>query len=145
MENRGLVVDVRLTPAVGVTEREEGLEMLKIGAAKRGQRVAVAADKGYDTRSFVADCRECQVTPHVAQNVRGRGGSSIDGRTTRHEGYRLSQGIRKRVEEIFGWQKAAAGFRRTRFRGVAENHFASYLIAAAHNLVRMSRSVGAPA
>lgn len=146
MENRhGLVVDVRFTPAVGVTEREVGLEMLKAVAARREQRITVAGDKGYDTRGFVAGCREIGVTPHVAQNLRGSGGSSIDGRTTRHEGYRLSQRIRKRVEEIFGWEKTVGGFRRTRYRGIAKNQFASYLVAAAYNLVRMSRLVGAAA
>jgi transposase len=145
MENRhGLVVDVRLTPAVGVTEREIGLEMLK-GVATKRRRITVAGDKGYDTRGFVAGCRELNVTPHVAQALRRSGGSAIDGRTTRHEGYRLSQRIRKRVEEIFGWQKTVGGFRRTRYRGVAKNQFASYLIAAAYNLVRISRLVGATA
>jgi len=145
MENRhGLVVDVRLTPAVGVTEREIGLEMLK-GVAAKQRRITVGGDKGYDTRGFVAGCREQNVTPHVAQALRRSGGSAIDNRTTRHEGYRLSQRIRKRVEEIFGWQKTVAGFRRTRYRGVAKNQFASYLIAAAYNMLRMSRLIGAAA
>jgi len=146
MENRhGLVVDVRFTPAVGVTEREVGLDMLKAVAARRKQRITVAGDKGYDTRGFVAGCRAIGVTPHVAQNLRGSGGSAVDGRTTRHEGYRLSQRIRKRVEEVFGWQKTVGGFRRTRYRGVAKNQHASYLVAAAYNLVRMSRLIWAPA
>ena len=66
-------------------------------------RVTVGADKGYDTKDFVAECRHMQVTPHVAQNTARSGGSAIDGRTTRHEGYAVSQKERKRIEVSFGW------------------------------------------
>ena len=79
------------------------------------------------------------MTPHVAQNTGRKGGSAIDGRTTRHPGYAVSQRIRKRVEEIFGWMKTVGGFRRTRCRGVARTSLLGYLIATAYNLVRLSR------
>ena len=78
------------------------------------------------------------VTPHVAQNTRGRS-SAIDGRTTRHRGYALSQRLRKRVEEIFGWMKTVGGFRRTRYRGLDRTGLAGYLVGTAYNLVRMAR------
>ena len=102
----------------------------------------LGGDKGYDTRDCVADLRERRVTPHVAQNTSGRR-SAIDGRTTRHPGYAVSQRIRKRVEEIFGWMKTVGGFRRTRYRGLERTGLAGYLVATAYNLVRMVRLVAA--
>src|SRR6185437_2349132 len=115
-ENRnGLVVDVRLTQASGTAEREAALAM--IGGKAASKRVTLAGDRGYDTRGFVAAMRELKVTPHVAQNDSSRR-SAIDGRTTRHDGYRISQRKRKRVEEVFGWMKTVALQRRTRFRGL---------------------------
>ena len=84
--------------------------------------------------------RERKVTPHVAQNTSGRR-SAIDGRTTRHAGYEVSQRIRKRVEEIFGWMKTVGGFRRTRFLGLERTGLAGYLVATAYNLVRIARLV----
>jgi IS5 family transposase len=101
----------------------------------------LAADKGYDTRDCVADLRERQVTPHVTQNTSGRR-SAIDRRTTRHSGYAMSQRIRKRVEEIFGWMKTVGGFRRTRYRGLERTQLAGYLVATAYNLVRLVRLIG---
>ena len=110
MDNRqGLVVDVRLTPANGAGEREAALDML--ASAPGTGRITVGADRGYDTRGFVRGCRNMLVTPHVAQ----RQGSAIDGRTTRHDGYLLSQRARKRVEEVFGWVKTVAGGRKLRY------------------------------
>jgi transposase len=101
MENRhGLVVDVMLTQATGTAEREAALDMLE--RLPGVHRVTVGGDKNYDTADFVAECRELNVTPHVARRVY----SSIDRRTTRHPGYTLSQRVRKRVEEIFGWVKS---------------------------------------
>ena len=91
----------------------------------------------------MADLRARDVTPHVAQNTSGRR-SAIDGRTTRHVGYAISQQKRARVEEIFGWMKAVGGFRRTRFRGLARTGLAGYLVAAAYNLVRIVRLTTAP-
>ncbi len=86
----------------------------------------------------MADLRRRGVTPHVAQNINGRP-SAIDGRTTRHPGYAISQRIRKRVEEIFGWMKTVGGFRRTRYKGLDRTSLAGYLVATAYNLVRMEK------
>jgi len=103
------------------------------------KRITVGGDKGYDTKDFVEECSWRNVTPHVAQNITANRGSAIDGRTTRHPGYAISQRIRKRVEEIFGWTKTVANFRRTRFKGVKRTELASYIVGAAYNLLRMGR------
>lgn len=137
MENRnGLVVDVTLTRATGTAERAVALEMLE--GLPGVHRVTVGGDKNYDTADFVAECREMHVTPHVAQNTSGRH-SAIDGRTTRHPGYAVSQRVRKRVEEIFGWVKTVGGGRKVRYIGVARNQLWAELTAAAYNLVRMAK------
>jgi IS5 family transposase len=129
MENRnGLVVDVMLTQATGAAEREVALDMLERLPGVR--QVTVGGDKNYDTADFVAECREMHVTPHVAQNTSGRR-SAIDGRTTRHPGYPVSQRVRKRVEEIFGWVKTVGGGRKVRYIGVARNQLWAELMAAA--------------
>ena len=134
-ENRnGLVVDARLTQASGTAEREAALEMLKQKAASK--RATLGADRGYDTKGFVAAARELNVTPHVAQNNTNRR-SAIDDRTTRHEGYQVSQRKRKRVEEVFGWMKTVALQRKTRFRGQERVGWMFTFAAAAYNLVRM--------
>lgn len=134
-ENRnGLVVDVRLTQATGTAEREAGKNMISGKAEWR--RVTLAGDRGYDTREFVADLRVLHVTPHVAKNDNNRR-SAIDGRTTRHEGYEISQRKRKRVEEVFGWIKTVALQRKTRFRGLERVGQMFTLAASAYNLVRM--------
>jgi IS5 family transposase len=106
-------------------------------------RITIGADKGYDTRDFVAGCRERNVTPHVAQNRSAKRRSAIDGRTTSERGYAISQRVRKRVEEIFGWMKTVGGFRKTRYRGVRRTQFAGYLVGCAYNLMRMSRLLAA--
>ena len=135
-ENRhGLVVDVELTQATGYAEREAALRMLKRRRRKGG---TVSADKAYDTRDFVAGCRAQGITPHVAQNTSHRR-SAIDGRTTRHRGYAVSQRRRKLVEEVFGWVKSVAGGRKLRYRGVARNQLWAELTAAAYNLVRIAQ------
>lgn len=134
-ENRnGLVVDVRLTQASGTAERDAALAML--GNKPAWKKVTLGGDRGYDTRGFVAAVREMNVTPHVAQNDTNRS-SAIDGRTTRHEGYQVSQRKRKRVEEVFGWMKTVALQRKTRFRGLERAGWMFTLAAAAYNLVRM--------
>ena len=116
MENRhGLAVGVRLSLATGTAEPQAALEMLT--QPQRPRRITVAADKKYDTHDFVAQARERKVTPQVAQNTERRGGSAIDGRTTRHPGYATSQRIRQRVEEIFGWLKTVGLRRKVRHRG----------------------------
>ena len=137
MENRhGLIVDVRTTHATGRAEREAAEMMIQ--AAARGRRVTLGADKAYDAAEHIARLRAIGVTPHVAQNTSGRR-SAIDGRTTRHVGYGVSQRLRKRIEEPFGWIKAAAGLRKTRHRGLARVGWIVTLTAAACNLVRLPK------
>jgi hypothetical protein len=115
MENRnGLAVDGQITKATGTAEREAALDML--GDVPGNTRVTVGTDKAYDTQNFVKQTREMNVTPHVTQNTKGRR-SAIDGRTTRHLGYRLSLHCRARIEEINGWLKTVGGQRKTRYRG----------------------------
>ena len=139
MENRnGLLIDLRIAEANGTAERDTALEM--VGDRMPGtRRITLAGDKGYDTQDFVEECGWRRVTPHVAQNITERRGSAIDGRTTRHPGYTISQRIRKRVEEIFGWTKTVGNFRRTRFKGLDRTTLASYFVGAAYNLLRMGR------
>jgi transposase len=138
MENRnGIMVDLRVGPATGRAECEQGLELLEgVGGV---HRITVAADKGYDRAEFVAGCRALNVTPHVAQNERRPGGSALDLRTTGWPGYGISQRVRKRVEEIFGWIKTVGNFRRTRYRGVERTSLAAYLVGAAYNLLRIAK------
>ena len=139
MENRnGLLVDLRIAEANGRAERETALVMLDESVPGRTP-ITLGADKAYDTKDFVASCRERNVVPHVAQNINVQRGSAIDARTTRHDGYAISQRIRKRVEEIFGWGKTVGGLRRTRFRGRAKTQLATYLLGAAYNLLRITR------
>src|SRR5690606_18055597 len=121
MENRnGLIVDVEVTRASGTAEREAAIDMLK--RLPTAKRVTVAGDKGYDSQAFVEDCRGLKVTPHVAQNTTNRR-SAIDGRTTRHAGYTVSQRVRKRIEEGFGWAKTVGALRKTKFRGLPRVDF----------------------
>jgi len=139
MENRnGLLVDFVVDLADGYAERRTALSMLDANPW-RSDSITVGADKGYDTRGFVEACRALRVVPHVAQHATRWGGSAIDARTTRHAGYRISQRVRKRVEEIFGWVKTVANFRRTRFRGRARTQLGAYFVAAAYNLLRISK------
>ena len=133
MENRnGLVVDVAVTRATGTAEREAALDLLEQVSGSR--RVTIGGDKNYDTADFVTRCRRMNVTPHVAR----RQWSIVDKRTTRHPGYLVSQRLRKRVEEIFGWVKTVGGGRKLRYKGVARNRLWWELTAAAYNLVRMA-------
>ena len=103
----------------------------------------MAADKGYDTGDFVMELRAKTVTPHVAQNTNGRR-SAINGRTTRHPGYAVSQRIRKRVEEAFGWAKTVAGLRKMRHRGLPKVGWQFTLAMAAYNLVRLPKLFAEP-
>jgi len=144
MENRnGLLVDFQMSEANGKAERDVVPELLDRARKRRFRPTTLGADKNYDTRDCVKDMRQRKVTPHVAQNISGRR-SAIDGRTTRHAGYRVSQRIRKRVEEIFGWMKTVGGFRRTRYRGLDRTGLAGYLVGTAYNLVRMARLIAKP-
>jgi hypothetical protein len=136
IENRhGLIVDTELFEANGTAERDAALVMLERLPGNR--RVTVAGDKGYDTRDFVAECRNLKVTPHVAQNDKRPGGSAIDARTTGHAGYAVSQRKRKRIEECFGWMKTIALLRKVRHRGIFKVGWVFTFAAAAYNLVRM--------
>jgi transposase len=142
-ENRnGLIVNTELFQANGTAERDAALVMLE--QIPGGRRVTVGADKGYDTKDFVAECRHLQVTPHVAQNVNRNGGSAIDGRTTRREGYEVSQRKRKRIEECFGWLKTIALIRKVRHRGIEKVGWVFTFAAAAYNLVRMRNLLARP-
>ena len=137
MENRNaLIVDAELTQATGYAERDTAVEMLgRLPARKR--RRTVAADKAYDTKGFVAAVRELGVTPHVAQNTTNRR-SAIDGRTTRHDGHLVSQRIRKRVEEPFGWIKTIGGGRKLRYKGQQRNRAWFLIDVAVYNLIRIA-------
>ena len=141
-ENRhGLIIDARVTEANSATERSAALEMLM--QLSGATRCTVGADKAYDVRKFVKDARALNVTPHVAQNTAGYGGSSIDERTTRHAGYALSLRARKLIEEAFGWSKDIGLLRRPKMRGRKKIEFATLLTFTGYNLVRM-RTLLAP-
>jgi transposase len=146
MDNRaGLCVDVRVADANPASERTAAVAMLR-RLRRRGYRPAtVGADKAYDTTPFVSPVRQLGITPHVAQQITTHRGSKIDGRTTRHRGYAVSQRARKRVEEIFGWMKTVGGLRKTRSRGIARTGLWAYLVASAYNLLRLARLLPRPA
>ena len=134
-ENRnGLVVDAELTLATGTAEREAALAML--GRLPAGSRMTLGADKGYDASDFVEALRAMNVTPHIAQNDTNRR-SAIDARTTRHEGYHISQRKRKRVEEVFGWGKVVGTIRKVRVRGLERVSGVFTFAVAVYNLVRI--------
>jgi transposase len=142
MENRhGMLVDFQMTQATGTAERDTALVLVDEAKERGFHPKTMGGDKNYDTGDCVAELRRRGVTPHVAQNTKGRS-SAIDGRTTRHAGYAISQRLRKRVEEIFGWMKTVGGFRRTRYRGLDRTGLAGYLVATAYNLVRMAKLLG---
>jgi len=144
MEHRqGLPVDVEFTEATGYAERETGIRLIKRNARASG--CTLAGDKAYDTHEFVADCRELGVTPHVAQNSARPGGSAIDARTTRHRGYLLSQRVRKRIEEAFGWGKDGRPMRKMRVRGYRNADFMTVLTIGCHSLLRVAKLLAEPA
>lgn len=133
MENRnGLLKDIRLTKSTGTAEREAALDML--GCTEPRART-LGADAAYDAKDFVRRCRERGVAPHVARKRH----SAIDGRTVRHNGYQISQIVRRRAEQIFGWLKTVGGLRKTRYKGRAKNQLAVYMAGAAYNLLRMAK------
>jgi IS5 family transposase len=135
MENRnGLVVQAMVTPATGTAERDAALALVDAHAPTR--RITLGGDKNYDTQAFVQDLRTRQITPHVAQHTTNRT-SAIDGRTTRHPGYAISQQKRKRVEEVFGWLKTVGLLRKVKLRGIQRVGWLVTFAAAAYNLVRM--------
>lgn len=129
--------------ASGHAERLAALALIE-PHADRPKPITLGTDKGYDSRDFVMELREQAVTPHVAQNRSGRR-SAIDGRTTRHPGYEVSQRIRKRIEEAFGWAKTVAGLRKMRHRGLPKVGWQFTLAMAAYNLVRLPKLLAEPA
>jgi hypothetical protein len=138
MENRnGLCVDIRVSSALE-TEPAAAAELLKRQGRKRLKPASLGGDKGYHNIAFVQFLRHRGIRPHLAQ-IEGRRTPGLDGRTTRHTGYWISQRKRKRVEEIFGWMKGWGDLRRTRFRGVARVQLHAYFVGAAYNLLRLSR------
>ena len=142
-ENRnGLLVECELTQASGTAEREAGLRILGRERARRRGRLCVGADKGYDTAGFVAGVRELGATPHVAHRKRG---SAIDGRTTRHTSYAVSQRRRKLVEEPFGWMKTVGGLHKLRHRGKVKLAAIYTVTCATYKLVRLRRLLAEPA
>jgi transposase len=133
MENRhGLIVQAKVSPASGTAERDTALELLK--ALPGSRRKTVGGDKGYDVESFVADCREARITAHVAAKKKG---SAVDQRTQRHAGYAVSQKIRKRIEEVFGWNKSIGLLRQVKQRGLARVDALFQFGMLSWNLVRM--------
>lgn len=144
MENRnGLIVDAVTTRASGHAERLAAITLIE-PRADRPNPITLGADKAYDTGDFVMELRERTVTPHVAQND-SRRRSSIDRRTTRHSGYAVSQRIRKRIEEAFGWAKTVAGLRKMRHRGLPKVGWQFTLAMTAYNLIRLPKLLAAAA
>jgi IS5 family transposase len=142
MEHRsGLVVGEVVTHADGYGERAAALAMLDTLPGKHAK--TLAADKAYDTRDFVQACRERRVTPHVASHMTRWGGSAIDARTTRHPAYAVSQTMRKRIEEHFGWGKTVGRIRQTVYRGLKRVDQQFKLTMTASNIVRMARMLSA--
>lgn len=138
MENRSaLIVDMELTEATGYAERETAMALLD-RLPRTARRRTVAGDKGFDSGDFVAGCRSRGFTPHVAQNTSNRR-SAIDGRTTRHLGHLVSQRIRKRIEEPFGWMKTVAGGRKLRYIGRRRNRAWFLMAGAVYNILRIAK------
>jgi transposase len=149
MENRhGLAVGGSVTQATGTAEREAALTLLDARPGRSRRRITLGADKAYDVTAFVEDLRARSVTPHIAINghltkTGKRRKTAIDNRTTRHAGYAVSQRCRKRIEEVFGWLKSAAGMAKTKFRGRPRVDAAFTLGLAAYNLIRLPKLLAA--
>ncbi|MBD1194670.1 IS5 family transposase [Vulcanococcus sp. Clear-D1] len=136
MDNRhALIADCRVTQAVGTGERDAAKTMA--AAIPGAHQKTLGADKNYDTRGFVAQMRQLGVTPHVAQNTARPGGSAIDSRTTRHEGYAKSINARRGIEEVFGWIKQWSGLRQFKVRGTENVSAVFGLHVIASNLIRL--------
>jgi len=148
MENRnGLAVGGDVTHATGTAEREAAIAILDSRVTAR--RITLGADKGYDVADFVEALREREVTPHVAinGNIRKSGKprrTAIDRRTTRHPGYAISQVVRKRIEEIFGWSKSVGGLVQVKLRGLAKVKALFTFGLAAYNLIRLPKLLAVP-
>jgi transposase len=139
MENRnGICIDLEVGLATGTAERDEAKTLLERQRGKGRKVKTLAADKGYHTRAFVRMLRRKGIRPHIA-TIDGRHTDGLDGRTTRHNGYEISQKKRKLIEQIFGWMKTVGGLRKTRFRGVRRTEQYAHFAGAAYNLLRISR------
>ena len=139
MENRnGLLMNFIIDTADGYAERGSAIAMVD-ESVPGDKRITLGADAAYDTSDFVEVCRDRNITPHVSQNEKRNGGSALDGRTTRHAGYAISQMKRKLVEEIFGWMKTVGGMRKTRYKGKVRTQLWAYIVGAAYNLMRMAK------
>jgi len=137
MENRnGLIVDFEVCEASGTAERRMAIEMVE---KTPGVTATLAADKGYDTQDFIADCIDRGVAPHVARNESGNRRSAVSDEVASSPGYAVSLIVRRRIEQIFGWMKEVGGFRRTRFRGTPKVRAHGQLVAAAYNLLRIAK------
>jgi|SoiMethySBSTD1v2_1073268.scaffolds.fasta_scaffold399010_2 transposase len=145
MENRhGLLVDFQITTASGTAERDVVGPLLDRAMERGFHPSTLGADKGYDTRDCVADLEARGVSPHIARNITHHRGSAVDDTIAATPGYTVSQKLRKRVEEIFGWMKTIAGLRRTRYRGLPKTSLGGILVATAYNLVRLSKLLAKP-
>jgi len=150
MENRhGLVVAGMASQASGTAEREAALALLD-RRPRSGRRITLGADKAYDVAAFVGDLKDRKVTPHVAidghlTKTGKHRSTALDGRTTRHAGYAISQRCRKRIEEVFGWIKSTAGFAKVKLRGCARVDAAFTMALSAYNLIRLPNLLGAAA
>jgi transposase len=148
MENRhGLVVGGSISQATGTAERQTALDL--IDGRHRRRRITLGADKAYDVERFVHDLRDRSVTPHIAIDGHlSKTGkprrTAVDGRTTRHVGYDISQRCRKRIEEVFGWIKSSAGLAKVKLRGRDRVDAAFTLALAAYNLIRLPKLLAAP-
>jgi transposase len=139
MENRnGLCVDLRVAPATGYAERDEALEMLRRLRRRGFDPKTLGGDKGYCLGDFPQKVLDLGIKPYLAVPDNAPAHSPAR-RFVRSAGYKISQVIRKRVEEIFGWAKSVAGLRRTKLKGRRRTWDGSYLIMAAYNLTRMTR------
>ena len=138
MENRnGLLIDLAVTAST-LFEPKAAAPLVDRRRRNRQKMSTLGADKGYHTKDFVALLRRRKVAPHIAC-IDGRDTPGLDRRTTRHEGYAVSQRKRKRVEEIFGWMKSVGGLRKSRFIGLKKTQFAAHIVGTAYNLLRMAR------
>ena len=149
MENRhGLAVGGSVSQATGTAEREAALELID-SRHPTGRRITLGADKAYDVTQFVHDLRDRSVTPHIAIDGHlSKTGmprkTAVDGRTTRHAGYEVSQRCRKRIEEVFGWIKSSAGLAKVKLRGRERVDAAFTLALAAYNLIRLPKLLAVP-
>jgi len=140
MENRhGLLLDISVTPADTKSQWEAAEQMLKRQAKKRRRPKTLGGDKGYDTKGFVGMLQKRQIAPHIAANDKRPGGSAVDKQIRKRKGYAISQRVRKRIEEIFGWMKTIGGLRKTRHKGRARTQLAAEIVGTAYNLLRIAK------